>query len=69
MGKLTLWVNTLIREFRSGSSTSQQSLGRFLGVLDYNAYPHGLSEALECLLESVSPSVCLLSLDIFVLPC
>jgi hypothetical protein len=35
----------------------QQSLGRFLGVLDYDAYPHGLLEARQCLLESVKLSV------------
>ena len=31
----------------------QQSLARLLGVLDYNAYPHALPEAVDCLLESV----------------
>lgn len=70
MGKLMSgWFDTLIREFRSGSYASQQSLGHFLGVLDYNAYPHDLPEALECLLESVSPSVCLLAIIIIALPC
>jgi len=34
----------------------QQSLGRFLGVLDYDAHSHGLFEALYCLLESVKLS-------------
>jgi hypothetical protein len=35
----------------------QQSLGRFLGVLDYDAHPHGLLEARQCLLESIKLSV------------
>ena len=35
----------------------QQSLGRFLGVLDYDAHNHGLLAAVSCLLESVKLSV------------
>jgi hypothetical protein len=35
----------------------QQSLGRFLGVLDYDAHDHGLVAAVHCLLESVTLSV------------
>jgi tubulin-specific chaperone D len=35
----------------------QQSLGRFLGVLDYDAHPHGLLEAVHCLLDAVKLSV------------
>ncbi|KAG6333837.1 hypothetical protein ID866_5249 [Astraeus odoratus] len=30
------------------------SLGYLLGVLDYDAYPHGLPEVVECLLDNVS---------------
>lgn len=35
----------------------QQSLGRLLGVLDYDAHPHGLNSAVQCLLESVDHTV------------
>lgn len=35
----------------------QQSLGLFLGALDYDAYSHNLLDAVQCLLESVDPSV------------
>ena len=35
----------------------QQSLGRFLGVLDYDAHNHGLLDAVSCLLGSVKLSV------------
>ncbi|KAA1469978.1 TBCD protein [Dentipellis sp. KUC8613] len=38
----------------TGTPTMQQSLGRFLGKLDYSAFPHGLSGAIECLLDSVN---------------
>ncbi|KAG1772386.1 TBCD protein [Suillus occidentalis] len=34
----------------------QQSLGYTLGVLDYNAHPHGFSEVVKCLLDSVDPN-------------
>ncbi|KIJ62569.1 hypothetical protein HYDPIDRAFT_157330 [Hydnomerulius pinastri MD-312] len=47
-------VQRLIREFKDGSPSLQQSLGHVLGVLDYDAHPHGLKEAVDCLLESVS---------------
>ncbi|KIJ17787.1 hypothetical protein PAXINDRAFT_167765 [Paxillus involutus ATCC 200175] len=48
-------VQRLIREFKHGSASLQQSLGHVLGVLNYDAHPHGLAEAVDCLLESVSP--------------
>lgn len=35
----------------------QQSLARLLGVLDYNAFPHGVERAIACLLEGVDRSV------------
>jgi tubulin-specific chaperone D len=35
----------------------QQSLSRFLGVLDYDAHPHGLLEARQCLIDSIKLSV------------
>ncbi|KAI0061711.1 TBCD protein [Artomyces pyxidatus] len=37
----------------AGAPMLQQSLARLLGRLDYTAHPHGISEALDCLLESV----------------
>ncbi|KAH0832066.1 hypothetical protein J3R83DRAFT_12974 [Lanmaoa asiatica] len=45
---------TLIKEFRHGSPSLQQSLGHVLGVLDYNSHPRVLPEATDCLLESIS---------------
>ena len=48
---------TLIREFRHGPPSLQQSLGHVLGVLDYDAHPHVLPEAVDCLLESISSEV------------
>lgn len=35
----------------------QQSVSRVLGVLDYNAHPHGLQEAIRYLLGCVNPQV------------
>lgn len=52
-------VLTLTREFRTGPPHMQQSLGRFLGILDYDAHPHGLLDVIQCLLECVNTSVCL----------
>lgn len=49
--------NTFIREFRSGSPTMQQSVARLLGRMDYKSHPHSLSEAIDCLVASVVPSV------------
>lgn len=48
---------TLIKEFGHGSPSLQQSLGRVLGVLDYDAHPHALPQAVDCLLESISSEV------------
>jgi hypothetical protein len=48
---------TFIKEFRSGSPTMQQSVARLLGLIDYKSHPHSLSEAIECLVASVVPSV------------
>ncbi|KAI6166541.1 TBCD protein [Pisolithus thermaeus] len=45
---------TYIREFKRGLPPLQQSLGYLLGVLDYHAHPHVLSEVVECLLDNVS---------------
>ncbi|CCM03543.1 uncharacterized protein FIBRA_05677 [Fibroporia radiculosa] len=47
----------LIREFGTASSPMQQSICKVLGVLDYDAHPHGLSEAVRCLLYSVNRSM------------
>ena len=54
---MNCFVDTLIREFKAGSPALQQSLAMLLGVLDYSAHPHGLSEAIKCLMDSVDPSV------------
>lgn len=54
---LRLSFFTLIRDIRSGSPAMQQSLCRVLGVLDYDAYPHGLEDAIKCLLGCVDRSV------------
>ncbi|KAG2361705.1 TBCD protein [Suillus spraguei] len=40
-------------DFRRGPQSLQQSLGYTLGVLNYNAHPHGFSEVVKCLLDSV----------------
>ncbi|KAI0044399.1 TBCD protein [Auriscalpium vulgare] len=48
-----LLVDTLIRDFRSGSPSHQESLAHVLGELDYTAHHHGLPEVVRCLLESV----------------
>ncbi|KAG2129100.1 TBCD protein [Suillus clintonianus] len=49
-------VHRLIKDFRHGPQSLQQSLGYTLGVLNYNAHPHGFSEVVKCLLESVDPN-------------
>ncbi|CAL1713099.1 unnamed protein product [Somion occarium] len=46
-------VQRLIRDAKPTSPPVQQSLCRILGVLDYNAHPHGLMQAVEHLLASV----------------
>ena len=48
---------TLIKEFRHGPPSLQQSLGHVLGVLDYNAHPHILPEAVDYLLGGTSLEV------------
>jgi hypothetical protein len=47
----------LIAEFGTGSPTLQQSLGRLLGQVDYQAYPQTAPAAIACLLESVDSTV------------
>ncbi|PCH40083.1 ARM repeat-containing protein [Wolfiporia cocos MD-104 SS10] len=49
-------VERLIREFSVGSPQMQQSSCRVLGVLAYDAHPHGLQSAVKCLLTSVDGS-------------
>ncbi|KAJ7600517.1 TBCD protein [Mycena floridula] len=46
--------NTLIRELGS-SFALQPSLGKLLGVVDYNTFPKCLPASIECLLECVGP--------------
>ncbi|KAF9013516.1 TBCD protein [Cyathus striatus] len=53
ISRLTDCVNDLIKELKGGSSTSQQSLGRLLGLIDYNTHPRCLHKAVECLLDIV----------------
>jgi hypothetical protein len=43
----------------------QQSLGRVLGVLDYDAHPHGIRRAVDYLLASVDASVNCPFFDLF----
>ncbi|KAG7443080.1 TBCD protein [Guyanagaster necrorhizus] len=49
-------VTRLIRELRFGSFSSQQSLGRVLGVIDYDSFPKCLPDSIGCLLECARPS-------------
>jgi len=51
-------LTRLIQEFRVGLPPMQQSLGTLVGVLDYEAFPHGLENALTFILESVDRKVC-----------
>ncbi|EJF63417.1 ARM repeat-containing protein [Dichomitus squalens LYAD-421 SS1] len=46
-------VNRLIREFEGKIPPMQQSLARVLGVLDYATFPHGVQDAVRCLLRMV----------------
>ncbi|KAI1789614.1 ARM repeat-containing protein [Ganoderma leucocontextum] len=46
-------VQRLIREFEGQTPLMQQSLARVLGVLDYAAFPHGVQDAVRCLLRMV----------------
>jgi tubulin-specific chaperone D len=48
---------TFVREFRSGTPLMQQSLARLLGVMDYKSHSHALTEAIDCLVASITPSV------------
>ena len=50
-------VQRLIREFEGQSPPMQQSLARVLGVLDYAAFPHGVQDAVRCLLRMVDRKV------------
>ncbi|TFK52538.1 TBCD protein [Heliocybe sulcata] len=45
-----------MQEFSTGTPTLQQSLGYLLGSLDYTAYGHNLSAAIQCLLNAVNPT-------------
>lgn len=42
---------------KGGGFAVQQNLGRVLGVIDYDAFPACLPDALRCLLECVGASV------------
>lgn len=57
-------VTRLIRELRSGSFSSQQSLGRVLGVIDYDSFPKCLPDSISCLLECARPSPKALSANV-----
>ena len=50
-------LQRLVREFEGGSPQMQQSLARVLGVLDYAAHPHGMQDAVRCLLRMVDRKV------------
>ncbi|KAI6099571.1 TBCD protein [Pisolithus croceorrhizus] len=54
VSSLTDCSSAVQRYFKRGLPPLQQSLGYLLGVLDYHAHPHGLSEVVECLLDNVS---------------
>ncbi len=43
----------------------QQSVCRVLGVLDYNAHPHGLQDAIQYLLGCVNKQVYMTSFGTF----
>jgi len=51
-------LTRLIQELRVGLPPMQRSLGTLVGVLDYEAFPHGLENALTFILESVDRKVC-----------
>ena len=50
-------LQRLVREFETGTPPMQQSLARVLGVLDYAAHPHGIVDAVRCLLRMVDRKV------------
>ncbi|KAI6129812.1 TBCD protein [Pisolithus croceorrhizus] len=54
VSSLTDCSSAVQRYFKRGLPPLQQSLGYLLGVLDYHAHPHVLSEVVECLLDNVS---------------
>ncbi|KAJ7459837.1 TBCD protein [Mycena latifolia] len=47
----------------AGSAAMQQTLGRVLGVVDYNAFSTCLPDALRCLLDCVGPKVVKLCIE------
>lgn len=51
-------LTRLIQELRVGLPPMQQSLGALVGVLDYEAFPHGLENSLRFILEGVDSKVC-----------
>lgn len=48
---------TFIREGKTSPPAVQQNACRVLGVLDYNAHPHGLLPAVDFLLSCVDKPV------------
>ncbi|TFK74799.1 TBCD protein [Pluteus cervinus] len=49
-------IKRLIKELKTSTPPVQQSLGRFLGVVDYHTHAECLEPAISCLLESIDPS-------------
>ncbi|KAF8895385.1 ARM repeat-containing protein [Infundibulicybe gibba] len=50
-----------LTELSTGLPPVQQSLGRVLGVIDYNTHPNSLPEAIDCLLECIGPNSVMLN--------
>ncbi|KAG6850743.1 hypothetical protein H0H93_009366 [Arthromyces matolae] len=50
-------IFTVIHELKRGSQSSQQSLGIFLGAIDYSAHDNALSLAIESLLQFVDDAL------------
>ena len=50
-------LQRLVNDFEKGTPPMQQSLARVLGVLDYAAHPHGVENAMRCLLRMVDRKV------------
>ena len=50
-------LQRLVNDFEKGTPPMQQSLARVLGVLDYAAHPHGVENAIRCLLRMVDRKV------------
>ena len=61
-------VQRLIREFEGQNAQMQQGLARVLGVLDYAAFPHGVQDAVRCLLRMVDRKVGCGRMPVFVHP-